>query len=72
MTWKPVSLDMDVVEAALGIEERWSLSFWDSLIVAAAQSAGCTHLVSEDLQAGQMFEDLLVVDPFVTDPESIL
>ncbi|MEQ1530387.1 MAG: PIN domain-containing protein [Methylococcales bacterium] len=43
-----------------------SLSYWDSLIVAAALDAGCTTLYSEDLQHGQVFEYCLtVVNPLV-------
>ena len=49
---------------ALQVRERWQLSFYDALIVAAALEAGCTTLLTEDLQHGQRFGDLEVVDPF--------
>jgi predicted nucleic acid-binding protein len=53
----------DVVRAArLALEHR--LSFWDAMIVAAASSARCTVLFSEDLQAGRRFADLQIVNPF--------
>ncbi len=48
--------------ARLSLEHR--LSYWDALIIQAAQNANCQVLLSEDLQAGRRFRDLEVVDPF--------
>ena len=49
----------------LGIQERYGLSFYDSLIVAAALEGGCTRLLSEDLQHGQQIDGLRVENPFI-------
>jgi predicted nucleic acid-binding protein len=49
---------------ALGIQSRWHFSFYDSLIVAAALTAGCSKLLSEDLQHGQQIEALTIHNPF--------
>ena len=49
---------------ALDVRSRWRFGFYDSLIVAAALTAGCVRLLSEDLQHGQRIEGLTVVDPF--------
>lgn len=49
---------------ALELKARWQLSFYDSLIVAAALTAGCTRLLSEDLQDGQRIESLTIENPF--------
>ena len=49
---------------ALHVRERYRLSWYDSLIVAAAQEARCTVLYTEDLQHGQRFGDVVVEDPF--------
>jgi len=44
----------------------YALSYWDSLIVAAALDAGCTTLFSEDMQHEQVFEDCLtIINPFI-------
>jgi predicted nucleic acid-binding protein len=51
--------------AALEIEARYQLSFWDSLILQAAQFAGCSILYSEDLNHGQVFGSVRVVNPFL-------
>ena len=50
--------------AALRIQTRWQLAFYDSLIVAAALEAGCKRLLSEDLQHGQRIEGLRIENPF--------
>jgi predicted nucleic acid-binding protein len=50
---------------ALDIRERYRFSFYDSLIVAAATSAGCTRLLSEDLQPGQTIGTLTITNPFL-------
>lgn len=59
-----VSASADLYHRALDIQQRWRFSFYDSLIVAAALAAGCSRLVSEDLQHGQRIEGLTVIDPF--------
>lgn len=46
------------------MRKRFSLSFWDALIVAAAQAAGCSHLLTEDLSHGQDLDGVRVVSPF--------
>jgi predicted nucleic acid-binding protein len=49
---------------ALGVQVRYRLSFYDSLIIAAALEAGCSRLYSEDLQDGQRIEGLAIENPF--------
>ncbi|MGB6606012.1 MAG: PIN domain-containing protein [Steroidobacteraceae bacterium] len=49
--------------ATRSADER--LSFWDALIIEAAQEAGCTQLYSEDLQANRSFGEVTIRNPFV-------
>ena len=49
---------------AIHLQKRHRLSWYDSLIVAAAQQSGCAILYTEDLQQGQRFGDLAVINPF--------
>lgn len=49
----------------LDVAERWDLSIYDSMIVAAALLAGCATLYSEDLHDGQRIEALVIRNPFV-------
>lgn len=50
---------------ALEIANRWKYSFYDSLIIAAAVSAGCNTLYSEDLHHSHSIGNLKVVNPFL-------
>lgn len=56
---------MGTFHRALDVQGRWSLHFYDALIVAAALEAGCDTLYTEDLSHGQRFGDLAVVNPFL-------
>jgi predicted nucleic acid-binding protein len=58
-----------VLRAAFAVQQTHRLSFWDALIVASAQACGATHLLTEDLQHGQQFGTLTVVNPFSSGPE---
>jgi predicted nucleic acid-binding protein len=49
---------------ALALSRRYSLSWYDSLIVAAANESMCSTLYSEDMQDGQSFGTLKVTNPF--------
>jgi predicted nucleic acid-binding protein len=55
----------EVISNAIRIQERYRLSWYDSLIVSAAQHGGCEVLYSEDLQHGQVFDRVRVQNPFV-------
>jgi predicted nucleic acid-binding protein len=68
----PESLRVDYLEAAWALQDRFSLALWDALLVASAQIHGCNAFVSEDLQPGQNFDTVRVVNPFATAPEDIL
>ena len=59
-----VGSNADFVLDALRLSQRLQLSVWDALIVQAALAARCVTLFTEDLQAGQRFGDLEVVNPF--------
>jgi predicted nucleic acid-binding protein len=72
VAWSPQALTIALAERAWALQDRFSLSWWDALIVAAAQVQGCAFLLTEDLQAGQRFDNLLVVNPFLTAPAEVL
>ena len=72
MAWKPLVMDRYVLDGAFAAEKRFRLSFWDALIVSAAQRAECAFLLSEDLKAGRDLDGVLVVNPFEQAPESVL
>lgn len=71
LTWNPIPLDGTTLEHSWKIQDRYKLSFWDALIVAAARQARCGYLLTEDLQAGQNLDGVEVVNPFRVDPATL-
>lgn len=53
----------EAVVEALALEERYGISFWDALIVHAAEAAGTAVLYSEDLSDGHRYGSVRVVNP---------
>lgn len=72
VTWRPIAVDLRVVDAAWAVQDRYGLSWWDALIVAAAQAGECRYLLTEDLQDGQKLGGVTVVDPFSHAPSDLL
>jgi predicted nucleic acid-binding protein len=71
LAWRPVAVDAVILERGWKIQDRYGLSFWDALIVAAARSTACRYLLTEDLQAGQDVDGVTVVNPFHRSPDSL-
>jgi predicted nucleic acid-binding protein len=49
---------------ALSIKARFQISYWDAAIIAAAKELQCEVIYSEDLNAGQLYDGVRVVNPF--------
>jgi predicted nucleic acid-binding protein len=63
-TWPvPVVQSRDILSAS-HLQEQRSVSFWDALIVVAAQAMGAHVLLSEDLHTGEVIDDLRIQSPF--------
>jgi predicted nucleic acid-binding protein len=72
LAWNPVVAEAALLELGWKIQDRYHLSFWDAMIVAAAKAASCRYLLTEDLQAGQALDGIEVVNPFLRTPQSVL
>ncbi len=59
-----VTVDSDLVLQAIGLVRAGGFSFWDALIVRAAQRAGAEVLFTQDMQAGRRIDNLLIQNPF--------
>ena len=59
-----VQNDLELIEQAIDISVISQLSFWDSLIIAAAEKAKCEFIISEDLNPGQTYRGVMVINPF--------
>lgn len=68
--WRVHSPGPRDVLAAIEFHEKTGVSFWDAMILTSARSLGCRVLYSEDLNAGQSYDGVLVVNPFETAAEN--
>jgi len=60
-----VKVDVPMIFEAIELGRRFQLSFWDALIARAALAAGCSRLLTEDLQHQMRIGDLTVENPFL-------
>lgn len=67
--WAPWLVDDTTVDLAWQVQDQIDVSYWDALMVAAAQQQGCAYLLTEDLQHDRRIEGLLIVNPFKVGPE---
>lgn len=56
---------VDSVLGAIRIQARHHISFWDALIIQSAYELGCATIWSEDLNPGQSYESVTVINPFL-------
>jgi predicted nucleic acid-binding protein len=54
-----------ITEAAVDLHQTRSVAFYDALILASAEVAGCTVLYSEDMNAGETVAGVKLANPFV-------
>lgn len=64
LAWEVVTNTGASVLEGLDIAGRYRISFWDALILQAAETAGTSILLSEDLSDGQKYGSVRVVNPF--------
>jgi predicted nucleic acid-binding protein len=60
-----IPVDAPIVKMAIQLAKRYGISYFDAQIVAAAKSLGCRTLYSEDLNHGQDYGGVTVVNPFL-------
>jgi predicted nucleic acid-binding protein len=64
LAWQVVVNGGDSILEALELEARYQISFWDALVIQAAQTAGADVLYSEDLSDGQRYGSVTIKNPF--------
>ena len=60
-----VQVNVPMIFDAIELGRRYQISFWDALITQAALVAGCSRLLTEDLQHGLRIGGLTVENPFL-------
>ncbi|MBI3376646.1 MAG: PIN domain-containing protein [Betaproteobacteria bacterium] len=67
LAWEPQPVDETLFRRAREVEQRHRISWWDSMIVAAAQLQDCALLLTEDLQDSGVYGAVTVRSPFTLD-----
>jgi predicted nucleic acid-binding protein len=57
-------IDLGMVQRAIDTLKSYKISYWEALIVAAAERARCKRILSEDLNDGQLYNGISVINPF--------
>lgn len=61
-----IDLNKGLIIRALGLKSKYSLSYWDSMIVSTALASNCSILYTEDMQEGLIIENSLrITNPFI-------
>ena len=71
LSWQPIPVDARVLEGAWHLQDRYHLSWWDALIVSAAQIVDCHYLLTEDFKEDQKLDHVRVINPFHISPETL-
>jgi predicted nucleic acid-binding protein len=71
-SWRPIAIDEECLRVAHEAQQRFGISWWDSLIVAAAHRSGASRLYTEDLNHGQSYLGVEAVNPFLTPAQTRL
>ena len=58
-------ITVEILRAAVKLSDRFQISYWDAAIIESARTLGCKEVLSEDLNAGQNYGGVRVVNPFV-------
>ena len=61
-----VSIDQAIVKNAIRVSDKFGISYFDAQIVAAARFLGCSKLYTEDLNAGQSYDGVTVINPLAS------
>ncbi len=64
LAWRVEAITPEQAIEASEVAERYRLSYWDGLIVTSAAHARCEHLLTEDLNHGQLIEGVRITNPF--------
>ncbi len=67
LEWDVVENDRSLMLEGIGLQERWNVSFWDALILAAAKRAKASQIWTEDLNTGQNYDGVVAVNPLTED-----
>ena len=59
-----VEIDISMILHAINLQNKWNISYWDGLILCAAEQARCKTVLSEDFNDQQTYGHIIVKNPF--------
>ena len=59
-----IQVTPEIIRAGLELHQSMSIAFFDAIILASAQTAGCSVLMSEDMNTGETVGSVRIVNPF--------
>lgn len=62
--WRVIENTLPIFRSGLSLQARCQVSLWDAMILAAAMASGATELLTEDLNHGQVYGSVRVINPF--------
>ena len=63
-TWRVHEPNVADILGGINLQSRYKISFWDAMIIQSAAELGCSFLWSEDLNSGQEYQKVRVINPF--------
>jgi len=69
--WRPVDTSLGLIEQCWHWIDAAQLSYWDALILAAAQRSGSRYLLSEDFQEHRVYGGVQILNPFLHSPSEV-
>ncbi len=60
-----IPVTSEIVQAAIPLQQRYQISYWDAAILAAAKELTANTVFSEDLAHGQTYDGVTVLNPFL-------
>ena len=70
--WSVGDIDLTLIQVAWELRGSTKYQWWDCMILAAAISAGCSYLLSEDMHHERKIDGLTILNPFQTSPAAVL
>jgi predicted nucleic acid-binding protein len=70
--WGDKPPDEEELEVAWAVRDKLGYQWFDCLLIAAAQLAGCRYFLTEDMAHGAVFDGLTLINPFRTSPDDVL
>ncbi len=70
--WAKAPLGPETLEGAFALEDRYRVRFWDALLLASANAADCDFFLSADLNDGQAYGRVTVINPFRHNVQDVL